>query len=134
MRKLILPDQDSLQATLDRAMSPLMAEKYKQLRVNQYLTDRVEALASPIDLKKWIAFALRWGMPPPPRGFEDEQTLMIVIHKTRLALERTSPEDKLESALWLQNMQIPLPSSMSIVNGVLHGATYIDPTAQGGTA
>jgi len=133
-KKLIIPGMDQMQATLERAMTPLMAERYKAQRINQYLLDRVEALASPVDPKNWVTFGLRWGLMPPPKGWEDTTTLEIVMHKVRLSLDRTSPEDKLESALWLQLRNVPLPASMSIVNGELHGAAYIDPTTQGGTA
>lgn len=134
MRKLINPQQEELQAAVQRATSPLVMEATRMLRMNQYLLDRLEALASPYDYNRWVRFQLRWNLPPPPQGFEDKQTLEITYHANRLMLDRIGPDDKLISALWMQEHSHPLPPSMSIVNGVLHGAKYLDPTTQGGTA
>lgn len=105
--------------------SPELMEHLKALRSRQYLNDRADALRG-MSVHEWIKFALRWGLAPPPRGFEDHQTLRAVMHKVRLCLTATTHEQALESAQFLIAHNIKLPGSLTLVDGVLAG----DPNAQ----
>jgi hypothetical protein len=100
-------------------------EHLKRLRTKQYLNDRDDALRS-MSVHEWIKFALRWGLAPPPQGFEDHKTLRIVMHKVRLCLTGTTHEQAMESALFLSANNIKLPGSMALIDGVLTG----DPNAK----
>lgn len=104
---------------------PADLEKLKLMRTQQYLNDRNDALRG-MSVQEWIKFCLRWGLAPPPQGFEDHRTLRCVMHKVRLCLTTTTHEQALESAIHLKGQGVPLPGSMTLIDGVLSG----DPNAR----
>lgn len=97
------------------------AEALKQMRANQYLKDRAEVLNS-MNIDDWIVFSLRWGLAPPPAGFEDRETLLGLMHKVRLSLPQSNDIQKLSSAHYLVSHRIKLPGTFKLEGGVLTGS------------
>lgn len=97
------------------------AEKLKAMRAAQFMKDRLEVLKT-MDVASWVVFCLRWGLAPPPGGFEDSETLLAVMHKVRLSLPQSNSIQKLSSAHWLVTHNIRLPGTFKLENGVLTGS------------
>lgn len=102
-------------------ISAEQAEKLKNMRAAQYIKDRTEVLTT-MDIPTWIVFSLRWGIAPPPNGFEDTETLLGLMHKVRLSLPQSNDIQKLSSAHWLMTHNIRLPGTFKLENGVLTGS------------
>ena len=92
----------------------LLAERRKQ-----YEEDHKAVLDS-LSLHEWRKFVLRWGLSPPPGGWNDEPHVLGVMHKSRLVLKNFSDQQRLESAQYCVANNIPLPGSMTLIDGVLH--------------
>ena len=97
------------------------AEKLKQLRAAQYIKDRNDVLVT-MSIQDWVVFCLRWGIAPPPNGFEDTETLLGLMHKIRLSLPQSNDIQKLSSAHYLSTHNIRLPGTFVLRDGVLTGS------------
>jgi len=102
-------------------ISAEQAEKLRNMRAAQYIKDRNEVLNT-MDIEGWIVFCLRWGIAPPPNGFEDRETMLGLMHKIRLSLPHSNDIQKLSSAHWLVTHHIRLPGTFKLENGVLTGS------------
>lgn len=92
------------------------------MRREQYNTD-LKAVMVPADVNAYRVLCLRWALPHPPRGFEDESALKLAMHTTRLVLPYISKAEKLRSAIYVA-ARSPLPEGMHLRDGVLYGAQY----------
>lgn len=97
----------------------------KQMRANQFIKDRTAVLAS-MDVDEWIVFCLRWGIAPPPQGFEDREQLLGLMHMSRMQLVQTDDISRLASAHWLQSRGIRLPGTYKLRDGLLTGGPRAD--------
>jgi hypothetical protein len=90
-------------------------------RREQYDADRYEAVMAAPDIGPWRVFSLRWGLAPPPGGWENDAVILNVIHAVRLSLKQVPYIDKHFSAVHLTSNGIGLPHGVTLVNGELRG-------------
>lgn len=97
-----------------------MAAQFEGERRNQYALDRHMAVMS-LDPDQWRVFALRWGLAPPPGGWDNHEAITNVMHAVRLGVRSVPYIDKHFSAVYLTGRGIALPRPMRLENGVLVG-------------
>jgi hypothetical protein len=102
-------------------LPPPVSHQLAADRREQYDIDRFEAIMHPNDLTHWIKFSLRWGLTPPPGGWENEDAMLHVIHGVRLGIRAVPHLEKHFSATWLTSRGHRLPQGVTLVNGVLSG-------------
>lgn len=102
-------------------LPPPVSHQLAADRREQYDIDRFEAIMSPNDLSVWIRFSLRWGLTPPPGGWENEDAILQVIHGVRLGVRAVPHLEKHYSATYLTSRGHKLPPGVTLVNGVLSG-------------
>lgn len=90
-------------------------------RREQYAEDRFEAIMAIPDMEPWRKFSLRWGLNPPPGGWEDHEIQLVVIHKVRLGTKAVPYWEKVESARWLHKRSIKLPPGITFDGITLTG-------------
>lgn len=105
---------------------PPIAHQLAAERREQYDRDRFEAVQMPVSLDRWRVFALRWGLPPPPGGWDSGEQITNVIHAIRLGIKQTSYVEKHFSAVYLTSRGITLPQPAKLVGGVLSGVDLPD--------
>lgn len=105
---------------------PPVAQQLAVDRRAQYDLDRFEAIQVPVNLDAWRVFCLRWGMAPPPGGWDAIEQITNVIHSIRLGVKRVPYIDKHFSAVYLTSKGIKLPQGVTLVNGILGGVELPD--------
>jgi hypothetical protein len=101
-------------------LPPPMVVQFEGERRDQYALDRHMAVMS-LDPEQWRVFSLRWGLTPPPGGWENVEAITNVMHAVRLGVRSVPYLDKHFSAVHLTSRGIKLPPGMQLVGGVLHG-------------
>lgn len=101
-------------------MPPPMAQQFEGERRDQYALDRHMAVMS-LDPAQWRTFSLRWGLTPPPGGWDNTEAIMNVMHAVRLSVRSVPYIDKHFSAVNLASRGIKLPPGMRLEGGVLIG-------------
>lgn len=99
---------------------PPLAQLFAHERREQFALDRHEAMMS-LDPMQWRTFALRWGLSPPPGGWENTQAIVNMMHRTRLEIDSIPYLAKHLSATHCIANGIALPQGMRIENGMLYG-------------
>lgn len=109
---------------LDAKGAPILpnplVQQFEGQRRDQYALDRHMAVMS-MDPDQWRVFSLRWGLTPPPGGWENTEAIVNVMHAVRLGTRSVPYIDKHFSAVFLTSRGIKLPHGMWIADGVLHG-------------
>lgn len=100
---------------------PPLAHQFAAERRQQYDDDRFDAIMHPEDPNRWRVFSLRWGLAPPPGGWENTDAISNVVHSVRLGVKRVPYVDKHFSAVTLLSRGIALPQGITLRNGVLSG-------------
>lgn len=100
---------------------PPLAHQFAAERREQYDNDRLEAISDPDDIDKWRVFSLRWGLSPPPGGWENRAVITDVIHSVRLTVLRVPHLEKHKSAVYLRGKGIALPQGVTLIDGELRG-------------
>lgn len=102
-------------------MGPPLAQQFAAERRQQYDEDRVEALSDENpDPKKWRTFALRWGLAPPPGGWDNTNLIIITMHRLRMEVDAVPYILKHASAVTLKANGIALPHGYRLQDGELH--------------
>lgn len=99
---------------------PPIAHQFAAERREQYALDRHEALIA-LNAGAWRVFALRWGLAPPPGGWEQIEQIMNVMHAVRLGVESIPYLEKHVSAVYLTSRGIALPPGLTLIDGELRG-------------
>lgn len=99
---------------------PPIAVQLATERREQYAIDRHEVLMA-LDIKAWRVFSLRWGLAPPPGGWDSEEQIMNVMHAVRLSVASIPYIEKHKSAVHLHAKGIALPRGVRFENGALRG-------------
>jgi len=107
------------------AMPSELVSKLTMMRAEQNIKDRTAAL-NIMSVELWIMFCLRWGVPPPPQGFDDHEQLLGVMHMLRMHLPQHDDLQKLTSAHWLVSRGIKLPGTYRLRDGALTGGLNAD--------
>lgn len=115
-----------LDAQGQAVVPPPIAHQLVVERREQYDIDRFEAIMAIPDLAPWRLFSLRWGLAPPPGGWEDTATILNVIHAVRLGIKEVPLFQKTISASWITSNQRQLPPGVRLVNGSLTGVELPD--------
>lgn len=104
---------------------PPLSQQFAAERREQYDADRLEAL---IDGKPaaWRVFSLRWGLTPPPGGWENEEAIYNVIQAVRLSVKAIPYLTKLIAAQHLVAHGHRLPQGVTLSNGELRGVELPD--------
>jgi hypothetical protein len=97
-----------------------LVQQFEGQRRDQYALDRHMAVMS-LDPDQWRIFSLRWGLTPPPGGWENTEAIVNVMHAVRLVVKSVPYIDKHFSAVHMKANGIALPPGMWIEGGVLHG-------------
>lgn len=112
-------------ATGKPLVGPPLAQQFAGERREQYQLDRAEALQrdpTGLDPNKWRIFALRWGLSPPPGGWEINRELIInMMHRLRVELDSLDPLERHVSAMHCKSNGIALPHGYELKDGQLHG-------------
>jgi hypothetical protein len=117
-----IPPQQILGEQMKRMMDAVHLERKVQFNIDR--NECLEALSNVGEKSccdMWRVFCLRWNLSMPPTGWKDYRTILTVMHTSRLSIDLYTYEQHLESALWLQTRNIPLPGSMMIIDGQLTG-------------
>jgi len=104
---------------------PPLHHQFAAERREQYDADRLEAL---LDGKAdaWRVFSLRWGLSPPPGGWENTEAIYNVIQAVRLGVKGVPYLTKLMAAQHLVAKGIRLPQGVTLTNGELRGVEIPD--------
>lgn len=95
-------------------------------RREQFDADRYEAIMAIPNMLPWRLFSLRWGLAPPPGGWEDVESQLRVIHAVRLGIKQVPLLQKSASASWIKSRGFALPPGVTLVDGVLRGVENED--------
>lgn len=101
-------------------LPPPMVVQFEGQRRDQYALDRHMAVMS-LDPDQWRIFSLRWGLTPPPGGWENVEAITNVMHAVRLGVRSVPYLDKHFSAVHLTSRGIALPPGLRLQGGVLIG-------------
>lgn len=101
-------------------LPPPMVQQFEGERRDQYALDRHMAVMS-LDPDQWRVFSLRWGLVPPPGGWENTEAILNVMHAVRLGVRSVPYVEKHFSAVHLTSRGVKLPTGMRLENGVLVG-------------
>lgn len=101
-------------------LPPPMVVQFEGERRDQYALDRHMAVMS-LDPDQWRIFSLRWGLTPPPGGWENTEAITNVMHAVRLGVRSVPYLDKHFSAVHLTSRGIALPPGLRLQGGVLIG-------------
>jgi hypothetical protein len=74
-----------------------------------------------LDPDQWRIFSLRWGLAPPPGGWENTEAIVNVMHAVRVGVRSVPYLEKHFSAVYLTSKGIHLPKPLRLENGVLVG-------------
>ncbi len=107
---------------------PPISQQLAVERREQYEQDRFAALMAVPDLAEWRLFSLRWGLAPPPGGWEDKDMQLRVIHAVRLGVKEVPLFQKTISASWIKSQGFQLPPGVTLINGELNGVELPDNT------
>ena len=110
---------------------PPISQQLAVERRAQFDADRFEAIQVPVDLDRWRVFCLRWGMAPPPGGWDSFDKITNVVHSIRLGVKRVPYIDKHFSAVYLTSKGIALPQGVKLIAGILSGVELPDETVTG---
>jgi hypothetical protein len=97
-----------------------LTQQFEGERRNQYALDRHMAVMA-LDPDQWRVFSLRWGLTPPPGGWENAEAITNVMHAVRLGVRSVPYFEKHLSAVFLSSKGIKLPPPMRLLDGVLVG-------------
>lgn len=100
---------------------PPLSQQFAVERREQYDEDRFDAIKDPTDTDKWRVFCLRWGLAPPPGGWENREAITNVIHAIRIGVRGVPHLEKHKSAMHLRAKGIALPPGVTLIDGVLRG-------------
>lgn len=95
-----------------------LVQQFAAERREQYAKDRHVALTL-MTVDAWRVYALRWGLTPPPGGWEDETTIINMMHRLRLDVVTIPYIEKHKSAVHCTSNGIALPLGVELVNGEL---------------
>lgn len=109
----------------DVVLLPL-AHQFAAERREQYNADRFESIIDPSGTDKWRVFCLRWGLAPPPGGWENTEAITNVIHEVRLGVKAIPYVGKHLSAVYLNARGIQLPQGVRLQGGMLSGVELPD--------
>ena len=107
-------------------LPPPIAQQIAVERREQYDADRLEAVLSVGDLSVWKRFSLRWGLSPPPGGWQNTEAQLNVIHAVRLGIKAVPLFEKQVSANVLVARGVKLPPGVTLINGELRGVELPD--------
>lgn len=127
IRKKSGPRPVVLDAQGNAVMPPPIVQQFEGERRDQYALDRHMAVMS-LDPDQWRIFSLRWGLTPPPGGWDNHEAITNVMHAVRLTVRSVPYIEKHVSAVHLTSKGIKLPPPLTLVGGVLYGHDTIDPT------
>lgn len=105
---------------------PPISQQLAVERRAQYDSDRFDAIMAIPDIDPWRVFSLRWGLSPPPGGWDDHDTILRVIHSVRIGVKNVPLFQKTISASWLYAHGIALPPGVTLSQGVLSGVDLPD--------
>jgi hypothetical protein len=98
---------------------PPLSQQFAAERREQFAFDRYDVLMS-LDPAEWRVFALRWGLSPPPGGWDNHEAILGVMHGLRVALGRPlSLLDRHVSATYMTSRGIALPQGVTLKDGEL---------------
>lgn len=103
-----------------------LVQQFAADRREQYAKDRHVAL-SLMTAEQWKIFSLRWGLTPPPGGWEDEVTIINMMHRLRLDVVTIPYLEKHKSAIHCTSNGIALPQGVTLENGELKDARTTEP-------
>lgn len=108
---------------------PPLHQQFAAERREQYDADRFEAImalqtADPVG--PWKRFSLRWGLAPPPGGWDNFEAIFNVIHSVRIVVKDVPYVEKHWSASYLTSKGIKLPPGVTLINGELRGVELPD--------
>lgn len=122
-----------------QAVAPLpLTHQFAAERREQYELDRLDAITINRDthpaagiVDRWRVFALRWGLAPPPGGWDSVDQITNVVHAIRLGVVQVPYIDKHFSAVYLTSRNIPLPRPAVLKDGILTGVPLPDDETTG---
>lgn len=100
------------------------AGDYTRMRKAQYDEDVVAMLMS-LDPAEFKKMKLRWGLPAPPTGFGDTDTVMKAIHMGRVVCKVLPMEERMKSVRFVSSVNLALPPLVLLQGDVLTG-TLVD--------
>jgi hypothetical protein len=76
----------------------------------------------------WRTYALRWGLSPPPGGWENQEAILNVMHRLIVELGTFPHISAHMSATYLTSRGLALPPGVALKDGVLHDAREQSPS------
>lgn len=106
--------------TIKEQMAERVALDYEAQRKAQFEADQLEMVRSldPLEFKK---LKLRWGMAPPPGGWNDTATIMKAIHMQRIVMKALEMDERMKSVRFILAAGLKLPPQVLLQGDAMTG-------------
>ena len=99
---------------------PPISHQLQLDRKVQYALDRFDCMMS-LDTDQFRIFSLRWGLVPPPGGWENRELIINTMHTIRVGLPEIPYMEKHKSAMHMVANNLKLPPGIYFEDGELKG-------------